>query len=293
MANSEGITPFMLVFFCAIYTTIFILSTVGNVLVMITCYKALKRRCFPFMCLVANLASADLLFTLLSLLNAISFLWRWVGGDITCKVQGFLIETTYTTSITTLVIISYERLKAIKHPFNARIRIRPNRDHCKPLIIWVLCLAVCSPLLHIYRVQTTEEGRAVCANTRWGETGRQIYYSLHAMFFFVIPLLYMIFTQSQIHRALRLRVVPIQNSFCNRRHKKVAKTLAALTIAFVLCWSPFMIIRTLKYFKVSPSRFVWTSSQLLIVFNAAIDPILYGYYGDNLKTVLRRILFQR
>lgn len=289
MATSEGFTPLMLFF----YTTIFILSTVGNVLVMITCYKTLKRRRFPFRWLVANLASADLLFTLLSLLNAISFLWRWVGGDITCKVQGFLIETTYTTSITTLVIISYERLKAITDPFKARIRIWPNRDYSKPLIIWLLYLAVCSPLLDIYRVETNEDGRAVCANTTWGETGRQIYYSLHAMFFFAIPLLYMIFTQSQIHRALRLRVVPIQSSFVIRRHKKVAKTLAALTIAFVLCWSPFMIIQTLNYFKVSSPSFVWTSSQLLIFLNAAIDPILYRYYGENLKTVLRRILFQR
>lgn len=293
MATSEGLAPFMVVIFCAFYTIIFILSTVGNVWVMVTCYKTLKRRCFPFMWLVANLASADLLFTLLTLLNAISNLWRWVGGDITCKVQGFLIETTYTTSITTLVIISYERLKVSTDPFNARIRIWPNRDYTKPVIIWVLCLTVCSPLLHIYRVETNEDGRAVCANTTWGETGRQMYYSLHAIFFFALPLLYMIFTQSRIHRALRLRVVPVENSFINRRHKKAAKTLAALTIAFVLCWSPFMITRTLIYFQVASLRFVWTSSQLLISLNAALDPILYGYYGENLKTILQTILFQR
>ena len=151
----------MLVFFCAFYTVVFIFSTVGNVWVMITCYKTLKRRCFPFMWLVANLASADLLFTLLSLLNAISFLWRWVGGDITCKVQGFLIETTYTTSITTLVIISYKRLKAITDPFNARIRIWPSREYSRLVMIWALCLAVCSLLLYIYRVETNQEGKEV------------------------------------------------------------------------------------------------------------------------------------
>ena len=274
----------MPVFFCALYTIVFISSTVGNVWFMITCYKTLKQRYFPFMWLVANLASADLLFTLLSLLNAISFLWRWVGGDITCKVQGFLIETTYTTSITTLVTISYVRLKAITDPFNARIRKWPNRDYSRPVMIWALCLAVCSPLLYIYRVETSEEGTEVCANTTCGETGRQIYYGLHSVFFFTIPLFYMIFTQRRIHQALCLRIVPMQNSFVNRQHKKVAKTLAALTIAFVLCWSPFMINRTLSYFYVpASSRFVWTFCQLLIFLNAALDPILYGYYGGNLK----------
>lgn len=281
MAVSDSSSPIMLVSFCVIYTTVFILSTVGNTWVMANCFKTLKQRHSPFKCLVANLASADLLFTLLSLLNAISYFWRWVGGDITCKVQGFFIEATYTTSITTLAVISYQRLKAITDPFNSRIRAWPSRDYYKPFIIWGLCLAVCSPLVHIYNIETHENGDIVCGNATWGTIGRQIYYSLHAMFFFAIPLLYMIFTQRQIRRALRSRVkdMPIRSSFImkhNRRHKKVARTLAALTIAFVLCWSPFMITRTLIYFQMASFNFVWTSSQLLICLNAALDPILYG-----------------
>lgn len=239
------------------------------------------QRYSPFKCLVANLASADLLFTLLTLLNAISYLWRWVGGDITCKVQGFLIEATYTTSITTLVVISCQRLKAITDPFNSRIRAWPSRDYYKPFIIWGLCLTVCLPLLHIYRVETYQNGDVLCSNATWGTAGRQIYYSLHTIFFFAIPLFYMIFTQFQIRRALysRVKVLPMGNSFImnhNRRHNKVARTLAALTIAFVLCWSPFMITRTLVYFHMASFNFIWTSSQLLICLNAALDPILYG-----------------
>ena len=172
------------------------------------CWPALRRlrqRYSPFRRLVANLASADLLFTLLTLPNAISYFWRWVGGDITCKVQGFLIEATYTTSITTLAVISYQRLKTITDPFNSRTTEWPSTDY-KPFIIWDLCLTVCSPLLHIYRVETYENGDVLCSNATWGTTGRQIYYSLHAIFFFVIPLLYMIFTQFQIRHALRFRV---------------------------------------------------------------------------------------
>ena len=205
-----------------------------------------------------------------------------VGSEVASrKVQGFLIETTYTTSITTVVVISYQRLKAITDPFNSRIRAWESTDYYKPFIIWGLCSAVCLPLLHIYRVETYDNGDLVCSNATWGTTGRQIYYSLHAMFFFVIPLLYMIFTQRQIRRALRSRVkaLPKRNSFImrhNRRHKKVARTLGALTIAFVLCWSPFMITQTLIYFHKASFNFIWTSSQLLIFLNAALDPILYG-----------------
>ena len=40
---------------------------------------------------ILNLATADLLFTLLSVFNMIGYLWRWVGGKYTCKLQGFFV----------------------------------------------------------------------------------------------------------------------------------------------------------------------------------------------------------
>lgn len=294
MTTNDNISPLMILIFCVFYSAVFIVSIVGNIWVLVTCYKNLKRnQDFPLMWLVTNLASADLLFTFLTLFNAVSFLWRWVGGDATCKLQGFLIETSYTTSITTLVIISYQRLKAITDPFNARIGNLSNREYMKIVVIWISCLAICSPLAHIYHVETNEDGRAVCANTTWGTTGRQIYYSLHAIFFFVLPFLYMIFTQRNIFRALRTRVLPISDSVIvksNNRHKKVARTLVALTTAFALCWSPFMITRTLLYFYLASPGLVWRASQLLICLNAALDPLLYGFYGGELKSTLRKVL---
>ena len=103
----------------------------------------------------------------------------------------------------------------------------------------------------------------------------------------------MIVTQTRIYRALRDRAMP-RHSYSreesNQKHKKVAKTLAALTIAFAICWSPFMITRTLIYFHLASPDFAWRASQLLICVNPALDPLLYGYYGGNLKTVLRRVL---
>ena len=292
MATSDGFPLFVLVFLSIFYSAVSILSIVGNIWVIKTCYMTLKRRYFPVMWLLANLASADLLFIFLTFFNIISFFWRWVGGDVTCKLHGFLVEATYTVSITTLAVITYQRLKAITDPFNSRVGSWPRREFLKIILIWFLCLAVCTPLVHIYRVEI-QSGDVVCVNTTWGNDGRQIYYSLHATLFFIAPLAYMIFTQTQIKRALRSRVEVISNSFIeksNRRNKKIAKTLAALTIAFVVCWSPFMITRTLIYFHLASPGLVWRASQLLICLNAALDPLLYGYFGGNLKSGLRRLL---
>ena len=272
------------------------MSFVGNLwIIAVTFYATIKQR-RPhnhFTWLVANLAFADLVFTFLTIFNTISFHWRWPGGDSTCKFQGFLVEATYTTSISTLVVISYQRLKAVIHPFKAKFSCWARMKYMKLAIIWGLCFSVCSPLFFIYRVETQINGDIVCVTTTWGNTGRQIYYTLHGTLFFVLPLLYMIVTQTNIHSALQPRGVPIRNSLAEEiklRHRKVARTLAALTIAFAICWSPFMITRTLLFFHLNSIDVAWRASQLLICVNPALDPLLYGYYGGTIKTVLGRIL---
>ena len=292
MTYNDDFSP-LLIFFLLFYGTVFIVSLVGNIWVLVTCYRNLKRNQFPLMWCVANLASADLLFTCLTPFNAISVMWRWVGGNATCKLQGFLIETSYSSSITTLVVISYLRLKAVTDPFNSRSGRFSSREYMKLVTIWCICLVICLPIAHIYRVEPNEDGKLVCANTTWGSTGRQIYYTVHAIVFFVIPLTYMIVTQRKISRSLRANIVPMRNSHImksNQRQKRVAKTLAVLSLAFFMCWSSFMILRTLMYFNLASHGLGWRAAQLMVFLNTALDPLLYGYYGGNFKSKVRSIL---
>lgn len=241
---------------------------------------------------IANLAVADLTFTVLTILDLISFLWTWVGGQASCKLQSFFIEACYTTSIMTLALISFERRKAVVSPFSARMSAS-DVTYRKLVAVWVVSLVIGSPLLYAYEVETDKSGGLVCTNTTFGNLGRQIYYSIHAVFIFIVPLMYMIYAQSTIFVTLRSRVFPTQSTFstvCSKRHLKVAKPLAALTVAFVICWTPFIIVRTLMYFDVTGDGYFWRVSQLLIFLNTALDPILYGIYGDNLKPFVQRFL---
>ena len=132
---------------------------------------------------VANLASADLLFTFLTPFHAINFSWRWVGGDAICKLHGFLADTSYNTSITTLLVISYLRLKAITDPFNSRSDNFSNREYMKLVLTWCMCLVISSPTASIDKVETNEDGKLICVNTSWGSTGWEIYYNVQAIHF--------------------------------------------------------------------------------------------------------------
>ena len=296
MATNDGISLPLVIFGSCFYFFAYAFSITGNCVVLSVCYKRSGSSSLRWF--IANLAIADLTFALLSILDIISFLWTWVGGQVTCKIQSFWIEACYTTSIMTLVLISFQRIKAVLHPFNARLSDAEGAKR-KVVALWLGSLVVCSPLLYAYQVVTLDlSGQIICTNRPFGDLGRQIYYSIHAVCFFIFPLVYMIYAQTAIFLALirsSRRVFPTQNAFATsytNRHRKVAKTLTALTLAFIICWSPFMIVRTLMYFHLLSEGHVWRASQLLVMLNTVLDPILYGIYGENLnfRQYLRRFI---
>ena len=291
MATSDGFPRAIVVSFVFFYFLVFMLSTVGNCLVLSICYRAIKRKASSLKWFIANLAIADLTFTFLSILDFITFIWTWLGGQVTCKLQSFLIEACYTASITTLVVISFERLKAVIEPFSTRTSA-PEGVYRKLAGLLFVSLVVASPLLYAYQTHEDSTGGVSCTNIGFTDLGRQIYYSIHSICFFLIPLIYMIYAQRSIFVTLRSSVFPAQNLFsaaCSKlRHRKAAKPLVALTVAFVGCWSPFVITRMLMYFQLADGGYIWRASQLLIFVNTALDPILYGIYGENLKSSLKR-----
>ncbi|XP_022789386.1 C-X-C chemokine receptor type 1-like [Stylophora pistillata] len=286
------IVPFGVTF----YSIVFLLSVMGNSFVLSVCYRSIKRNVCSLKWFIASLALADLTFVFLSILDLISYLWTWIGGQISCKLQSFFIEAIYTVSITTLCIISYERLKAVVVPLHT-IAINPSCIYGKLIASWIISMVVASPLLYAYQIQPDKNGKVSCTNNKFGDLGRQVYYGFHTIFFFLVPLSYMIYVQCKIFISLRLstKVFPIRNTLTtarSKRHLKAAKRLLALTTAFAACWSPFICVRGLIYIHLADDGYIWKASQLLIFLNTVLDPILYGIYGEreNFKAIFKPVI---
>lgn len=157
MATSDGFPRAIVVSFVFFYFLVFGLSTIGNCLVLSICYRAIKRNASSLKWFIANLAIADLTFTCLSILDFIAFLWTWLGGQVTCKLQSFLIEACYTASIMTLVVISLERLKAVVDPFSTRTSA-PEGVYRKLAGLWFVSFVGASPLLYAYQAHEDRAG---------------------------------------------------------------------------------------------------------------------------------------
>ena len=288
-------SPSMTVFFYCLYATVFSLALFGNTLSLITCYRSYKdiNSVLPCFIAIASLASADLLFTLLSIFDLLAFIsdGNWFGGNVICKAQSFLIESCYTVSILTLIAISRERLRAVSSPLLARVEGSAER---KLILvgIWVIGILTCTPLLYAYHiVEDKETGKSQCLNTQMGDKGRQIYYSTQAGLLFLVPLVFMtwahirIFKMLSIHEKTRSSLVSGARQGLNQN--KVTRMLAVVTVIFFVCYGPFMVIRELRYFYVYNGMAIWKMSQAMIFIQAAVNPIIYCFYSQQFRHTLK------
>ena len=275
-----------------VYFVFFVLAFVGNILALMTCYKNYRVTTSIILIYIASLASADLLFTVLTVFDLIAFaLGEWLGGAPFCKIQGFFIETSYSASILTLVAISYERFRSI----TSRSLARSKRIETRMIIIklvWVVSVVLCSPVLYGY-VTTSDEksGKSVCVNNlSWGDKGRQIYYSLQAVFLFLLPLGFMMWAHFSIFRLLQSHSKDNITSTVSKKQRKVTKMLAVVTLIFFCCWSPFIIVRAVRYFNAYDGDIIWRLSQLLIFLNSGINPILYCFFSGQFRSSFKEFI---
>ena len=84
---------------------------------------------------------------------------------------------------------------------------------------------------------------------------------------------------------------PMRNAKRIRREVKVAKTLAIITIAYIICLLPFNgyilynIIANKNNTKLGLDITLW-----LLFLNSTVNPILYAYFNKNFRKAFKDIL---
>lgn len=289
------------VLFMIFYISVFVASTVGNSLVLLVCYRSLRRqrkeetsREHFFNFYIANLAISDLLFTLLTIFDALYAINnQWSTGDFTCRTQGFLVENCYTASILTLVAISRERARTVS---SVQVNDRSYMVKRRKIIvkaIWISSSIVCSPLLYAYTNYFDEREKLwKCHNLNWGHTARKVYYTIAIIPLFFVPLGFMMFTHIRIHKVLKSQVAPTESmqKVLQKRQKKASRMLGMVTLMFFILWSPFIVFRSLRYFNWYTNLELWKLSQLLTIASSATNPFVYCFYSTQFRSYLKTVV---
>ncbi|XP_057292502.1 neuropeptide FF receptor 2-like [Hydractinia symbiolongicarpus] len=326
--EQTGIT--VTIMFTMYYCIVFLSGLIGNVLILIAVLK-FKHMKTVFNGFLANLAITDILFVLFSIFNAVDFyVGEWEFGEVWCRVQGTFIEASYTISVLTLVAVAVERYVSICYPHKRKRTFKQSLYMSAAL--WMIAFIFCSPLFYGYFIrleetsgQTNKKSKKICANDNWSKKSRLIFYVVHSVLIYLLPLTVMCISHYRISKVLirqkkvqpntlgvrnkntgepnngstigstntRKGRLPVLQRSQQRNIKKrinIIKLFLVVTGIFFILWTPFIVIRLAKYFNTHVHVMIWRTSQLLILATAAVNWIIYALISPSFKKTFKCIL---
>lgn len=269
---------------------ILIVSVASNLLALAACLQSYSRNPSVMLGYLASLSVADLLFGLLAAFDAsIHFS---ISGEVACKLEGFLTETSYTSTILILNAISYERMKVVATPILARLR-RFRFRRWLPILVWLISLFLCSPLLFIY-----SSAPGYCTNKQLGILARQVFYCFQTFGLFFVSLAFMVWAHIKIFKALAkhsvFRLSSSGTSSIFRSEEKLSKMLVVVVVVFCVSYIPFITLSLMVNFGLEENTLIWSTSwkvsQLLVFTQSCINPFIYCFFSRQFRKACRDVL---
>ncbi|KAJ8379300.1 hypothetical protein SKAU_G00000780 [Synaphobranchus kaupii] len=246
------------------YSTIVIVSVVGNIVVIwiIVAHKRMRTVTNYFL---VNLAFAEASMSAFN--TVINFAYgvhnEWYFGLVYCRFHNFFPIAAVFASIYSMTAIALDRYMAIIHPLQQRM----SSTETKVIVgvIWVLALCLAFP--QYYYSNTAElPGRIICY-INWPEyTGwdfKKMYYVCVTILIYFLPLLL-------------------------NAKRKVVKMMIVVVCTFATCWLPYHVYFLLYEFF--PHLFeepfiqqVYLAVMWLAMSSTMYNPIIYCCLNDRFR----------
>ncbi|XP_060733371.1 C-X-C chemokine receptor type 1 [Tachysurus vachellii] len=273
---------------CVLFVHIFLLAIPGNLIVGLVILSNL-RFLSPSDIYLFHLVIADILMALTLPFFSTSVVAGWIFGDIMCKLVNLVKEANFYTSILFLVCISVDRYMVIVRAMEARKVQRIFCSWAVCFVVWILGVLLSLPALYNEVHYITDKDLPICAerfefdsSDEWRIATRVMRHLLG----FLLPLCVMLTCYGvTVARLLRTR---------GFQRQRAMKLIAAVIVAFLLCWTPFNIatmVDTLMRANlvrndcsakngVSLAMFITQSLGLL---HCSVNPLLYAFVGEKFR----------
>uniref|UniRef100_A0A671XNB3 Growth hormone secretagogue receptor type 1 n=1 Tax=Sparus aurata TaxID=8175 RepID=A0A671XNB3_SPAAU len=287
-----------------IYILLMLFGLLGNILTILVVWLRPHMRSSTYLYL-SSMAVSDLLILLLLPLDLYK-LWRptsWPLGDLVCKLTMFLSECVTFCTILHITFLSLERYLAVCWPIAAKTLLTRRRTRALIGCLWLGAVVSAAPVLVMVRVEVginweekenKEFEARECRVTDYAfSSGLLSAMTIVSNLYFLVPFCILGLVYSLIGRTLWLRP---KSSRRDQSHRHTVKMLGVIVLAFVLCWLPFHVGRTIFFFThdasflYSLSQYVNLVSSVLFYLSAAINPLLYNLMSARYRHAVHSLL---
>lgn len=246
--------------------------------------------------LILNLAISDLLFVSIGIpfTAADYILPSWIFGNLWCKIVQFVIYTTASCSVYTVVLMSLDRFIGAVHPiFSITLRTQKNTK-AVIVVLWLVILVTCTPILLSHGQFTTVTNSTVQHSCRFlAEEGwnQEMFHIGFTVGHYIVPLILIAILYIKIMCSIwkSSRVVELQA----RRRVRATRLVVFVVVAFLVCWCPIHVIYLLKCFGFYNRDFtgamLQVSANTLAYTNSCINPILYAFWSPTFMDTFRGV----
>ncbi|XP_055614813.1 RYamide receptor-like [Toxorhynchites rutilus septentrionalis] len=304
-ALPEGIASlrFQIVIFLA-YSSIFLLSIVGNVAVFLVVYL-LPRMKTVTNTFIANLALGDMLMAIFCIpfsFLSIFILQHWPFGEAICRLVNYSQAVSVLVSAYTMIAISVDRYIAIMWPLKPRVTKRIAK--VLVVMVWTGALATAAPIPAFSTlIQPTDWydqcDLSICTEV-WPDDHSDRGYSLTlATLQFIAPLVVLLFTYTRIackvwaKRQLGESVKQRDQRILQSK-RKIVRMMITVVAVFTVCWLPFNIFMLVPLDpEWRPLPYLWFAFHWLAMSHGCYNPIIYCYMHDKFRHGFRQLLWER
>jgi len=290
----------------AAYFFICVLSTVGNLLVVIIVLKDRRLRSVAINQFIVSMAIADLLTTLFNMTVEIwihikkaagqqIFWFEGAGGVVLCKGIVFVQGLSMACSVLTLIAIAVNRFIAVFYPL--KMGTTKSLSTFTVAFIWLVSFVTSSPMLYAMKVIQSEDGNLHCIE-QWspaleGGSPQKNYTLFLVTLLYAFPLAAISVLYTAIVRKVWKRQVPGNLTAPNQlvelaTKKRVLRMLITVVIVFGLCWLPYYTYLSMHFLVDScPPANVMFIGLFLGHANSAINPCIYAIFNKECRSSLR------
>ncbi|XP_037373736.1 prostaglandin D2 receptor 2 [Talpa occidentalis] len=223
----------------------------------------------------------------------------WELGTPFCKLHSSTFFLNMFASGFLLSAISLDRCLQVARPVWAQNHRTVAAAHKVCLVLWVLAVLNTVPYFVFRDTIQRQDGRTMCYyNVLLLSPGRDRNATCHSrqmalavskfLLAFLVPLA--VIASSHVAVSLQLR------HRGRRRSSRFVRLVAAIVVAFVLCWGPYHIFSLLEaraHANPALGPLAWRGLPFvtsLAFFNSVVNPLLYVFTCPDLLSRLRRSL---
>ncbi|EDV24267.1 Tachykinin-like peptides receptor 86C [Trichoplax sp. H2] len=263
----------------------------------------IKRMHVASFILIANLAVADLLYSLsLLFFGILQFIYIKISlpilvMSVNCHISFFLIGTNYGTSIVTLTFISYDRYKRIITPLSNE-RSHNRRIKYYIILSWLLGTIV-GVLISVTTIVDPYFPFTCDLSYKLGLVSVQVIYTMIIIIFYLLPIIVILIFYCQVISKLKNMTRPgVSTQEQRRAYKEMRKSairlIIGITVIFILATWPYwattlgLIYTGANFMSLRASGKIFEGtiagfSTVPIMLTAFINPIVYLIFNKSLR----------